>query len=260
MIQITSVSNELIKEIAALKQKKYRNETGLFVIEGFKAVEEALEFGLEIKNIFIQKNFSKKLSNFSNDKIIQVTEPVMKKISSTETPPEILAIAKQIKTSISDILSKNGRLIILLENIKDAGNLGTIIRTGVAADIAGIILAGDTTDVYNPKTIRASVGNLWKLPIVHLKDKNDVKCLFKDYKIYSTIVKCNNSPQNYTNINYNDKILVMFGSESEGLSEHFVKQSDFSINIPMANSVESLNLSISAGIIMYEAYKQRLSN
>jgi RNA methyltransferase, TrmH family len=260
MKNITSVNNEIIKETTRLQQKKYRNQTGLFLIEGSKAINEAVSSNIDIIKIFVQKGFELPL-NWKNFDIYEITEPVMKKISTTETPPEVIAIAKQKKYSMEDLFKSvtENPIIIVIEGIKDAGNLGTIIRTAAAGNISGIVLTGDTVDLYNPKTVRSAAGNLWKIPVVEIND-NLKKTLLKHKKckFFAAVVNNAKKTDNCFIADFKGPSVIMFGSEADGLSKNLINQADCFINIPMKETVESLNLSISVGIIVYEALRQRL--
>ena len=167
MEKITSVSNNLVKETVKLQQKKYREQSGKFILEGFKPVQEAFECGLSIEYVFVNENNLSEY-NFLGEKIIPTTEIVLKKISTTESAPECVGVAKQ-KKFVNDSLKKY-RKVLLLENIKDAGNLGTILRTSAAFGVELVILYGDCVDLYNPKVVRSAVGCLWKLPIVNINN------------------------------------------------------------------------------------------
>ena len=242
-MKITSVNNDLVKETAKLLQKKYRDESGLFLLEGEKCVEEAISSGINIERIFIKEGFA---CNYKTE-IIETTEPVLSKISSTESAPKIVAVAKQKKVD----LSKEYNKVILLEGIKDAGNLGTIIRTAVAFNIDAIVLYGDTVDLYNPKCVRSAVGNLWKIPVFKLTDKNELENKFKNFERVATLPKSDNTVwlKDYTP---SKKTLIMFGSEADGLSDDLKNFATKNVTIEMSKNVESLNLSVSASIFMYK--------
>lgn len=250
IIEINSTTNNLVKETAKLAQKKYRNEKKLFLIEGQKAVEEAFSLGIEFENVFVLKEKAEKYSQF-NQKIL-TNEAVLKKISTTETAPEIVATAKQIAFSQKDIISKNK--IILLENIKDSGNLGTILRTCTALGVEAIILTGETVDIYNPKTIRAAVGNLFKIPFLSVKSAAEVKKILPGHKFYATVVATAEA-KNIIGLKLPQKAVIMFGSEADGLSSDAIKICDVKITIPMSKTVESLNLSTAATICIWELFK-----
>lgn len=250
-MKITSVNNDLIKETAKLLKSKYREETSYFLIEGEKAVKEALEFGVKISNIFVLEGYTKVF----NHEIIEVNEAVMSKITDAKSAPKIVAVAEQLIYNKEDF--KKAKNLILLEDIKDPGNLGTIIRTAVAFNIDGIILYGDTVDLYNPKCVRSAVGNLWKIPIISISNIPDLKNTFKDFQFVSTL-PLNNNVIELNNYKFDKKNIVMFGSEANGLSSELKKISTKAITIPMSTNVESLNLSISAGIIMYSISTQQI--
>lgn len=247
-MEITSVNNELVKETVKLQEKKYRDKTERFLLEGYKAIEGAVLSNIEIEKIFLLKE---KSFNFDENKIIHTTEQVLKKISTTNTAPEIIAIGKQKKYELKDL--KNAKKVALFENINDLGNLGTILRTSAATGLDAIILFGDTVDIYNPKCVRASVGNLWKTPVYNIKDINILNEYFKDFDRIATL------PDSKDTINLKDyktkeKTLVMFGAESSGLTEELKNLATTKLTIEMKNNVESLNLSISAGIVLYKLF------
>lgn len=250
-MKITSVNNDLIKETAKLLKGKYREETDLFLLEGYKCIDEAIQSGLEIKHIFSATGFE------DLPQRIDVTDAVLSKISDAKSAPKAVAVAKQIKREWSN----NYKKVVLLEGIKDAGNLGTILRTAAAFGIDAIVLYGDTVDLYNPKCVRSAVGNLWKIPVFKMKDLS----LFKDFERVATLPPKTsphpNPPPRRGNdaelIKLNDytpaeKTLIMFGSEADGLSEELKDFATKNITIEMAQDVESLNLSVSAAVVMYK--------
>ena len=246
-MKITSVNNELIKETAKLLQKKYRDESGLFIIEGSKGINEAIEAGLDIKQIFVLEPSAK----YTGLNQTEVSEAVMSKITDAKTPPKVAAVAKQHGHALEEL--KSLKRIALFEGIKDPGNLGTILRTAAAFEIEGIILYGDTVDVYNPKCVRSAVGNLWKTKVFEIKDFAKLETNFKDFQRIATLPTAEAIPLN--KFTPKDKILVMFGSEANGLSEELKEFATDRITIEMSDKVESLNLSISAGIILHKIYK-----
>ena len=159
-MEITSVNNDLVKETVKLQQKKYRIEK--FLLEGYKAIEEAYNAGLRFDYAFVLKEKTDNYK-FLGDKIIETTEPVLKKISTTDSAPDAVAVAYKKEWDKSE-LSK-AKKVVLLEDIKDLGNLGTILRTSVAFGADAVVLYGESVDLYNPKCVRSSVGNLWKVPV-----------------------------------------------------------------------------------------------
>ena len=245
--KITSTSNDKVKETAKLLQKKFREETGFFIVEGEKAIEGLCKANYQILKIFIKDGCESKFSDISAGEKYIVNDAVMSKISSTKTPGEIIAVAKQKRYDIKNFLNK--KFLILLENIKDAGNLGTILRTSKAFEVEGILLLGDTIDLYNPKVIRASVG-CFDIPVINIKYE-DLK-LFKNHNIYSTALYKNSIP--LKNITFKMPFIIAFGSEAEGLSDNFLQNKTVNFNIETSTCVESLNLASAVSICLYEIF------
>ena len=249
MIEITSLTNETVKETVRLQQKKYREESGLFLIEGYKPVEESIFAGVKLVRIFVKNNNDIEKFSKSGAEVIKTTEPVLKKISTTDTPPAVVAVG--VQKTINEHWVKDASRIILLEGIKDAGNLGTILRTAAAFGIDGVILYKNTVDIYNPKCVRSSVGNLWKNNILVIDELERLQKLINGFTKIGTLPKSDNSC--YLNsFDFPAKSCVFMGSEADGLSGELKSITDTSITIEMNSSVESLNLGISAGIIMYK--------
>lgn len=246
MHNIETVSSNKIKEISKLHQKKYRDELGLYICEGSKIIEELYNTKAEVKEVFVlngNKTFDFKCP------IYTVDESIMKKISTTDTPCEVLAIVKKKEQVINNFIKL--KKIILLDSISDPGNLGTIIRSAAAFNIEGIILFGNCVDLYSTKVIRSAAGNYFKTPIISIKDINELKEKFNNHTLITTALSKEN------NISINEckkfeKYIIMFGNEAKGLSSDLIKLSKKNIKIDMAKDVESLNLSVTASIIMYE--------
>lgn len=240
-MKITSVNNDLVKETAKLLQKKYRKER--FLLEGEKCIEEAIESGLDVEYIFVLEN-STEFMNFANR--VETNDAVLSKISSTESTPKAVAVARKISRNWSSDYKK----VILLENIKDAGNLGTILRAAAAFKIDAVVLYGDTVDLYNPKCVRSSVGNLWKVPVFEMSELSNLT-VFADYERIATLPKGDDTIW-LKDFVPSEKMLVMFGSEANGLSNELINFATKRVTIEMSEKVESLNLGVSAAIILYE--------
>lgn len=246
MHSLETVSNNKIKEITKLHQKKYRDEFGLYICEGSKIAEELSNTKVPVKEVFALKGY--KAPEF-NCPVYSVDDSVMKKISTTDTPCEIMAVVGKKEPSIQDFTKL--KRIILLDEISDPGNLGTIIRSAAAFNIEGIILFGNCVDIYSPKVIRSAAGNYFKIPVISIKNEAELKEKFNNHPLIATALSKNNNISIKECRNY-DKYIIMFGSEAKGLSESLIKLSEKNIKIDMANKVESLNLSVTASIIMYE--------
>lgn len=247
-MEITSINNEIVKNAVKLQQKKYRNSENKFLLEGYKAIKEAFDSGIVLEKIFVDKNKTNKY-DFAKDILIETTEPVLKKLATTDSAPEAVAIGIQKVYDFESL--KDFKKVVLLEDIKDLGNLGTIIRSSVAFGTEAIVLYGDSVDIYNPKCVRASVGNLWKLPIFHIKDYDLLSQTFENFQRIATLPRSNTLLRNFS---VKTPAVVMFGSEASGLSEELIEFSTDSVKIEMAQTVESLNLATSVSVILYELF------
>ena len=247
MQEITSVNNSLVKETVKLQQKKYREKENKFFFFFFKCISEAFNAGIEIEYAFVS---DEKKYDFLNDKIILTTEPVLKKISTTDTAPDAVAVA--FKKDCSSAGLKNAKKVVLLENIKDLGNLGTILRTSTAFGADAVVLYGrECADIYNPKCVRASVGNLWKIPVSYIENFEELQRIFEGFERVATLPRAKNYLQNFK---VNEPLLVMFGSEADGLSDELINFATKEVKIEMASSVESLNLSVSCAVVLYKLF------
>ncbi len=241
---ITSINNELVKETVRLQQKKYRDKENKFLLEGFKSIEEAYNAGVKIEYVFTT---DEKKYSFLGEKVILTTEPVLKKVSTTDSAPDAVGVGIKKVYSIEDL--KGARKVVLLENIKDLGNLGTILRTAVAFGADAVVLYGkECADLYNPKCVRSTVGNLWKIPVVYIEEFSGLQ-IFKEFERVATLPR---ATQYLKNFNIKEPMLVMFGSEADGLSEDLINFATKEVKIEMASKVESLNLSVSCAVVLYE--------
>lgn len=237
---ITSIHNEHIKELEKLKEKKYRDQTGLFLVETKHLAIEAYRAGL-LKELIVEQN-----EIFPIDApITYVSKEILKKLSSTTTPPKVMAVVKK-KENTQDI----GEKVLILDRIQDPGNLGTIIRSAVAFNIDTIICSPDTVDFYNPKVVRASQGMMFHIPIIIADTEKMIHDLKqKDYKIIGT--KVTNGEDVRKAAIYSHFALVI-GNEGQGISEIIEKLCDQFLYIKMNGNCESLNASVAASILLYE--------
>jgi TrmH family RNA methyltransferase len=259
MKKITSLSNPIVKDIKTLHTPGGRIRAKSFIIEGLKFVQEAHRANIKIRLIAIKEGYRPDfLKDINTIDIYEFSESVMKKVSTTETPPGVIAIAEMFEFHEKDILNieSENRLILILENINDPGNLGTIIRTACAAGVTGIILTGESVDLFNPKVIRATAGNLWKIPIIVSKNKQEIinQLHQNHFQVVATDLKAKTT---HLDFDYKQDLAILFGSEAHGISEELLAGSDNFIKIPLENKVESLNVAISAAIILFEAVRQR---
>ncbi len=247
MQEITSINNDLVKQTVKLQQKKFRDKENKFLLEGFKCIEEAFNAGIEIECIFTA---DKEKYAFLSDKVILTSEAVLKKVSTTDTAPEAVAVAVKKNYTLSDL--RDVRKVVLLENIKDLGNLGTILRTSTAFGADAVILYGkECADIYNPKCVRSSVGNLWKIPVVYIDKFEELQRIFDKFERVATLPRAKGCLKTFS---VNLPLLVMFGSEADGLSNELINFSTKEVKIEMASSVESLNLSVSCAVVLYKLF------
>lgn len=236
---ITSVNNNKIKEITKLNNKKYRKEEKKFIVEGTHLIEEAYKHNLLISTYSLNEN------NYPNNEI--VSESVMRKISNLDTIPNIIGVCKFKEEK------ELGNKILILDDIQDPGNLGTIIRSSVAFNIDTIVLSKNSVDLYNSKVLRATEGMIFNINIItrdlyqfinELKENN--------YKLYSTNVV---NGKELSNIEKTNKYAIIMGNEGNGVKKELQSLSDENIYIKMNNLCESLNVSIATSIILYEFNK-----
>jgi RNA methyltransferase, TrmH family len=255
---ITSKDNNLIKETKKLKEKKYRNEKELFIIEGFRFVEEAIKSSFHIETIFINENSLLKFSDYGlesnvkgNTKVISLSDGVFKTLSSTDSPQGILAV---VKMNSGEVFQNNGNYV-LVDKVQDPGNLGTIIRTAHAADCCGVILTKGTVDLYNEKTLRSTMGSIFNIPIIEDKDLNFTNGLrSKGYKLVCSSL---DTKHNFYDIDFKDNLIISVGNEGNGISEELYNISDIKVKIPMPGGAESLNVAVAASIMIYEGIRQK---
>ena len=238
-MHITSINNEYIKEISKLNEKKYRDKSNKYLIEGLHLVTEALKYDI-IDTIIIREDFS-----YETDiKHIIVSNEVMKKLSDNPSIPKIMAIVYKKESTIS------GNKILLLDRLQDPGNLGTIIRSAVAFNFDTIILSNDTVDLYNSKVLRSTQGMLFNINILRQDLTNVINELKNNnYTIYGTKVDNGNDVKEINNTN---KFALIIGNEGTGISDNISKRCDKYLYIKMNKNCESLNLGVATGILLYE--------
>lgn len=253
---ITSTSNSRIKEVIQLQKKsRYRKEKSLYIVEGIKMFSEADRAYME--DVYVSEEF---LLSEKNRKLLEgityevVADNVMKAMSDTVTPQGILCIMRRFEHSLSSILNKNNPKLMLLADLQDPGNAGTIIRSAEGAGMDAVIFSNGSVDLYNPKTIRSTMGSMFRVPFIYEDLENVIAELKKrNVPVYTTDM----NGQSYKDVSYNNGFAVIIGNEANGVSEKIAELADCTITIPMSGKVESLNASIAASLIMFEAcYKK----
>lgn len=246
IITITSVNNEKIKYFLSLKDKKTRYKEKKFLIEGYHLVEEAKKTSLLEAIITNDENNFKDYPNV--DKYL-VSLSIIEKISSTKNPQNILGIVKMQEDNLLNIKLNSKCKIVLLDDINDPGNLGTIIRTAAALNYDAIIMSNNTVDLYNEKVLRSTQGVIFKIPLIKMDLELAIDILRKlQIKCFGSSL---NNAKNLEQIKKPDKFAICFGNEARGVNPNILARMDENIKIPMCKDVESLNVSVASGIIMY---------
>ena len=258
---ITSISNAQVKQVCAYVQKaKERRKDRIFVVEGPRMFEEAPVD--RIYKVYATKSFcDKHTTDGMGAKLKEtgfevVSDEVLAKMSDTKTPQGVLCLLKWPEYSLDDLLSRSSGVFVVLEDLQDPGNLGTIIRTGEGAGITGVIMSGNTVDIFNPKTIRATMGSIYRVPFVYVQDMEEtIKRLQKaNVAVYAAHLK---GERYYDAFDYTKGSAFLIGNEGNGLKEETALLADTYVKIPMAGQVESLNAAIATTLFMYEAARQR---
>lgn len=255
---ITSTGNTQIKNVMQLNQKaKARREQGLFAAEGIKMFLEAPADW--ISRIYVSESLSKDARVMERARQFPfeiVADNVFRQMSDTQTPQGVLTLLKKPSYSMEDILQGENPLVVILEDLQDPGNAGTIFRTGEGAGVSGIFLTKTSVDVTNPKVIRSTMGSIYRIPFLYVEDVVSLKHILKQKNIH-TFAAHLQGKNSYDREDYQKGSAFFIGNEGKGLTEKAASAADCLIRIPMCGRVESLNAAMACGILMYEAARQR---
>ncbi|AKL98718.1 TrmH family RNA methyltransferase [Endomicrobium proavitum] len=247
---IESQHNNLFKELFALRDKKNRDASGLFLVEGQKQVLE-IPKDRNIKYIIVSESYN---GNVPEGKVVTVSDRLFSKLAFTKTPQGIAAAVEKKEFDAAKIIKQNG-FFVILENISDPGNLGTIIRSAHAFGAKAVFISKESADVYSDKTIRSSMGSIFHIPVIDNANLNDIIKLLKQEKVLIAAT----SPKAKKSLDgaiFTKKFAFIVGNESNGISAQIQKTADVLIKIEMPGKAESLNAAAAAAIIMYEASKK----
>lgn len=259
---ITSKDNDIVKKIRKLKDKKYRDELGVYVIEGIKVIEEAINENVEIEKIVICEDCTedsiipqKLMYAIAKYNCIYVSKKVFEVLTDVVAPQGILAIVRRPEKN--EKIDYNAELILALDGIQDPGNLGTILRTADSVNLNQIIVTKNTADCYNPKVVRSTMGAILRIKIIETESLvNTLKEAKKNkFKIVATSLDTQN---NIYDIDYNKKVIVI-GNEANGVTKEVQSMADNKVKIPMLGKTESLNASVATGIMLYEYVRQKIN-
>lgn len=263
---ITSTSNQKVKELIKLREKsRFREEEGIFLVEGPRMAGEIPPQWIEC--LYISESYEKKYGKeLPGDGSVQVrketlSDDVFARVSDTKTPQGILAAVRMMKYSSTDILGlKRGRaktpLVLVLDNLQDPGNMGTVFRSAEAAGASGILMSSDCVDVYNPKVIRSTMGAIFRLPFFRTADLAGAVDELKDrgLRVYAAHLE---GRRTYDGEDYRGGCAFLIGNEGNGLRPEIAERADCRIRIPMEGAAESLNAAVAASVLMFEAARQR---
>ena len=259
---ITSGSNARVKQVVQWQTKaKERRKDKVFLVEGFKMYEEAPVEA--IREVYVSEDALEKAMEQPDIKqklnitgYETVAADIFKKMSDTQTPQGILCVVKRPEYELEALLAQENPLLVVLDNLQDPGNLGTIVRTGEGAGINGVIMSAQTVDIYNPKTIRATMGSIYRVPFIYVESLPEVieKMRAKGIRTYAAHLA---GQDYYDSFSFEEGTAFLIGNEGNGLSKEVADAADRYLKIPMEGKVESLNAAIATSLLIYEAHRQR---
>lgn len=259
---ITSSSNPKVKQIVQWRDSaRERHGAKVFLVEGFKMYEEAPE--KDVREVYLTPEALEKAGADSalREKLVRtgyetVSPEAFRKMSDTQAPQGILCVVSQPEYSLEELLAAPCPLLAVLEDLQDPGNLGTILRTGEGAGVTGILMSDHTVDIYNPKTIRATMGSIYRVPFVYAGDLTEVLRRMRERRIHVYAAHLAGK-EYYDSFSFREGTAFLIGNEGRGLSRNLSEMADSFLKIPMEGKVESLNAAVSAALLMYEAHHQR---
>lgn len=247
---ITSPSNERIKRLVRLRSRRERLEEGLFVVEGPRLVDRALAAGLEPVELYVDESLHKDYTG-----ALLVAPSALDRASYRQTSQGVLAVFRCWQTGLDDLSLSTPSLLLIAESIEKPGNLGAMLRTASAVATDALITVDQRTDPFNPNVLRSSTGAIFEVPVV-VTDWNTLRPWLRDMGI-TLVAATPQAPHTLWQADLSRSCALLVGSESPGLSRRAEEAADITVSIPMRGSVDSLNASVSAALIAYEAVRQR---
>lgn len=249
--EITSTKNKTVCEVKKLKQKKYREETGTFLAEGYRNVADSMKLRAP-RMLFLEQGMTGFSDIQASVDVFYVTEDVMKELCDTKTPQGVAGVFE-----IPQECPVSKDQILLLNGVSDPGNLGTILRTALAAGFTDIVLDEQCADVFSPKVVRSAMSAIFSLNLIRVKNLDTVLKSLQDadYKVYGAALS--KEAKSIYETNFSKKTALLFGSEANGIEDRLLSLVDGSYIIPMCDGIESLNVAVAAGISMYEVVRDK---
>lgn len=267
MEAISSKSNDNVKFIRGLNEKKFRNKNKAFYLEGIKIANEILDKDKAIdilfiaysKSILLSSNGGQELLNrivsLKNIKVLEFNETTFKYMTDTMTPQGVLVVLKMPEYNLREILLKERKNIVVLDQVQDLGNIGTIIRSANAFDVDTIICTPKTADVYSPKALRSTMGGILNCNIIYINSEHELDIL-KEFG-YNIVTLSLDTDNMLSNLDLSLKYAFIMGNEANGVSKEIQNISDILVKIPMTDKIESLNVGVATSIVLYEQYKNK---
>lgn len=261
---ITSKDNSVVKQLHSLSEPKYRKKEKIFLIEGIKMVEEALRDDLGVRKVIAAPSFVQhhgkgvlKLAESKGIDVVWISERLMVALSESKTPQPAMGVVAMKQYSEEGLFARNMGIIVVAHQLQDPGNLGTIIRTAEAVGASGIAITSNTVDPFNAKAVRASMGSVLRLPIVHTGEVTTfiTTCKQKGFQTAATVLT---GEKKHFDVDLTKPTAVFFGQEGAGLPEEIMAAIDVRMRIPMAETIDSLNVATAAAVVLYEAMRQRI--
>ncbi len=259
--KLTSAQNPKIKQLVRLKDRKERDATSLFLIEGYREIKRAAAGSVHFHSLYICPEFflgenEEALIDQTNCDLFVLPKHLFEKISYRDRPDGLVAIAHQMNLGLKDLrLKQTPPLFVVAESIEKPGNLGTILRSSDAVGADGVIVCDRCTDIYNPNVVRASVGTLFTIPVVEAKGADAFSWL-KNHKI-QVVAATPSAKLDYTEANLSGPLAIVVGTEQLGLTDLWMQAADIHVRIPMKGIADSLNVATATTILLYEALRQR---
>jgi TrmH family RNA methyltransferase len=252
MMIITSKNNPLVKETATLKEKKGRKQLGSFLVEGKKMAEECLSCGMDVERVFLCEGIQLSVP-VPEDKIVTVSEDVMRHLSDEKTPQGVLC---RVRIPARELLPPTGNCLFL-DGVADPGNMGAIIRTANAAGYTELYLTKECTDPFSPKSVRASMSGVFFTKL-YLAERSEIISMLKNAGVQ--LVVADMGGENLFSFTPSGRFALVIGNEGNGISDEVRERADCTVRIPMQSTQESLNAAVAAGISMYLLAKEQFTN
>ncbi len=251
--EIASTANPLLKTVRSLHDRSGRKKTGLFLLEGAKLLEEALRNGIEVQDIIISRTYLNNglsgMPQLDRDELVVVEDSMFSQLATTETPQGILAVAAMKKHELGEVFIQENALIVVSDAVQDPGNLGTIIRAGLAFGATAMVLTKGTVDPYSPKVVRSAMGALFALPVVTDILFDHLIAELKAHEV-TLFALDQNAKENLWGVQFPKRLALILGNEGNGISDENMSRADRVLAIPISKRAESLNVAIAAGVAL----------